>query len=201
MEWKMYLCARSCRRSLQADFCIIVRPFFFFFLNVLTFLEALTTVSVTFLKPGFLVTVAKLYLEKVCVTDVSDYYWNPTHYLQICVDNSCPWTQITISDSAWTAGCFIISHNCSVITFPALTCSLGLVISPCFSFQLRLLTLQLQLTAAPPDSARGLFLFWANISTLNNHQLFSKFILVDLQFKIKVELMSDMWPYSWLSVI
>lgn len=31
---------------------------FFFFLNVLTFLEALTTVSVTFLKPGFLVTVA-----------------------------------------------------------------------------------------------------------------------------------------------
>lgn len=146
-------------------------------------MEALTTVSVTFLKPGFLVTVAKLYLEKVCVTDVSDYYWNPTHYLQICVDNSCPWTQITISDSAWTAGCFIISHNCSVITFPALTCSLGLVISPCFSFQLRLLTLQLQLTAAPPDSARGLFLFWANISTLNNHQLFSKFILVDLQFK------------------
>lgn len=148
MGWKMYLCARSCRRSLQADFCIIVRPFFFFFFNVLTFLEALTTVSVTFLKPGFLVTVAKLYLEKVCVTDVSDYYWNPTHYLQICVDNSCPWTQITISDSAWTAGCFIISHNCSVITFPALTCSLGLVISPCFSFQLRLLTLQLQLTAA-----------------------------------------------------
>lgn len=121
MRWKMYLCNRSCRRSLQTDFCIIVRPFFFY---VLTFLEALTTVSVMFLKPGFLVTVAKLYLEKVRVTDVSDYYRNPTHYLQTCADNSCLWTQITISDSALTAGCFIISHNCSVIIFPALTCSL-----------------------------------------------------------------------------
>lgn len=38
------------------------------------FLEARTTASVMFLKPGFLVTVAMLYLEKVRVTDVSDNY-------------------------------------------------------------------------------------------------------------------------------
>lgn len=171
MGWKMYLCARSCRRSLQWYKNLFVRTFFFF-LNKCTDFFGGTDHSVCHIfKTCFLGYCCKLYLEKVCVTDVSDYYWNPTHYPQTCADNSCPWTQITISDSAWTAGCFIISHNCSVIIFPALTCSLGLVISPCFSFPLCLLTLQLQLTPAPPDSARGLFLFWANISTLNNHQL------------------------------